>query len=277
MAPRFFRCFYGGSHGDDLPENAAKVHTTGGAPAGDSSDDQKKGGGHVLVELFTSQGCATSPEAELLISRLGRGDLQNEVPVIVLAYHVEYWDYLGWKDPYGSSLWSVRQKAYVEALRMDSIYTPQVVVQGRSQCLGTKEQELLSEIRSAARFPGPNMQATFQRPSQDTLQVSLAGPLRSKVDSKGMDVMAALYESNVVTDCSKGENKGRVLTNDFVVRKLEKLCTVRDISAKKNVNGSITFSLWDGFSSNKCGVVVFVQNSSLQSFGSQHFQLPDNL
>lgn len=112
----------------------------------------------MLVEMFTSQGCATSPAADLVLSRLGRGDFQLEVPVVLLAFHVDYWDYVGWKDPFGSSQWTVRQKAYVEALGLDTIFTPQVVVQGKAQCVGNDENALVSAITSAPRFPAPTFQ-----------------------------------------------------------------------------------------------------------------------
>lgn len=112
----------------------------------------------MLVELFSSQGCATSPEAETLVSRLGRGDFELEVPVIVMSFHVDYWDHLGWKDPFGSSICTVRQKAYVEALKLDTLYTPQAVVQGRAQCMGTDQEKIISAVRSADRLPGPTLQ-----------------------------------------------------------------------------------------------------------------------
>ena len=120
-------------------------------------------------------------------------------------------------------------------------------------------------------------QATFQRPSPETLQVSLTGALRIKVDNHGANVMVALYENGLVTNCTKGENKGKVLPNDFVVRKLEKLCSVKDITPKKTVRGTVNFSLWEGFNSSKCRVAVFLQNGSHQIFGAQNFQLPENL
>ena len=97
------------------------------------------------------------------------------------------------------------------------------------------------------------------------------------MDSHGADVMVALYETGLVTDCPRGENKGRVLSNDYVVRKLEKLCTVKDHLPKKTVSGTITFSLWSSFNSSRCGLAVFVQSSSHQIFGSQNFQLPDDI
>ncbi|RWW11413.1 hypothetical protein BHE74_00036591 [Ensete ventricosum] len=121
---------------------------------------------------------------------------------------------------------------------------------------------------------GAGLQATFQKPDPGTLQVSFTGALQTKVDGSGADVMVALYESGLVTDCDQGENKGRVLTNDYVVRRLEKLVSVKDVSAKKNISGSVHFTLWDGFNGAKCGLLLFVQNASLQTFGVQQFQIP---
>lgn len=276
----------------DAAGNGAKVHTTNGldlnpttkAGAGDINGAKPKSKGPtpgpILVELFTSQGCTTSPAADLLISKLGQGnssrELELDVPVIFLAYHVEYWDYLGWKDPFASSLWTVRQRAYGQSLQQDSIYTPQVVVQGRSQCLGSDTESVLSLIRSAPRFTSSEIKTTIARPSESSIEVSLSGPLRFKVEGYSLDILVALYENGLVTDCTKGENKGRVLTNDFVVRCLEKACTVKDVSARKTVTGKVTFNLWEGYSRSKCGLVMFFQNAStLEIQGAQSLEFPD--
>ncbi|XP_072956866.1 uncharacterized protein [Typha angustifolia] len=266
MAPRLFSCL-GRATSSSYSDTKA------------TAEEQRRMG-PVLVELFSSQGCGTSTEAEAVVSRLGRGELtggEADPEVVVLAFHVEYWDYRGWKDPFGSSMWTVRQKAYVESLRLDTLFTPQVVVHGRAQCVGTDQAAMMAAVRSAPRFASPTMQATFQKPTPTILQASFAGALRCRVDGGGADVMVVLYENGLVTDCTKGENKGRVLPNDHVVRRLEKLLAVKDVSAKKNLSGSVQFQLWDGFNPSKCGVVLFVQNSSLQTFGLQHFKLPDNV
>jgi hypothetical protein len=154
MAPRLLSCFAKGNDSSARNQNHANVTV-------DVSAEEQHRGGAVLVELFSSQGCKTSPEAELLVSRLGRGDFQLEMPVIVLAFHVDYWDYMGWKDPYGGSQWTVRQKAYVESLKLDTMFTPQIVVQGRTQCVGNEEEALLSSIVNAPRFPAPTFQVRF--------------------------------------------------------------------------------------------------------------------
>ncbi|KAG9452778.1 hypothetical protein H6P81_005682 [Aristolochia fimbriata] len=252
-----------------------KINKSGDNTTVDEASEEQRRCGAVLVELFSSQGCKTSPEAELLLSRLGRGDFNLDVPIIALAFHVDYWDYIGWRDPFASSLWTVRQKAYVESLNLDTLFTPQIIVNGRTHCMGTDEESLLSAIHSATRFALPTMQATFQRPASNSLQVSLTGSLRTKIDSGGADVMVALYESGLMTDCDKGENKGRVLTNDYVVRRMEKLCSVKDISAKKTVSGAVNFELWEDFNPAKCGVVLIIQNGSTHTLGIQQFSLPD--
>ncbi|EOA12573.1 hypothetical protein CARUB_v10026913mg [Capsella rubella] len=284
MAPRLFSCF--GVRGSTTSSSTTTGKGVSGHNAAVVAADVPVGDGPVLVQLFSSQGCKTSPEAEMLVSRLGRGDFDGKIcrdggcggsPAMVLVFHVDYWDHVGWKDPYGSSQWTVRQKAYIEALNQDTMFTPQFVVQGRVQLLGNEEETLLKSIVEAPRFPSPAFRATFQRPTSETLQVSLTGALRMKVDSNGIDIMVALYENGLVNDCPRGENSGRVLSNDYVVRKLEKLCTVKDLTAKKTVSGTAHFTVWDGFNSAKCGVAVFLQNSSLQIFGTQIFQLPDEI
>lgn len=107
----------------------------------------------MVVELFSSQGCATSQQAELLFSRIGRGDFDVPVPVILMVYHVDYWDFDGWKDPFGSNEWTGRQKSYVESFCLDTMFTPQVIVQGRTQCIANDQHDLISSIASATRYP----------------------------------------------------------------------------------------------------------------------------
>lgn len=266
MAPRLLACF--GRRGG----------ATASAPDDATGDGlQEVAPGPVLVELFASQGCGASPEADAVAARLAQDS--GDGAVVVLAFHVDYWDYRGWKDPFASSAWTVRQKAYVEALRLDTLFTPQVVLQGRAHCVGTEQDALAQAVRDAPRYPAPAMKVTFQRPNPTTLQASFTGTLRSRVEGPGgASVLVALYESGLVTDCGRGENKGKSLLNDHVVRRLEKVAAVREgASAKKTVSGTVQFPLWDGFRATKCGLVLFVQNAALQVLGVQHFDLPDNV
>lgn len=242
-----------------------------------------KGHSPLLVEHFTSQGCSSCPPADLLLSKLGQGgggsagaEDEASPPIIVLAYHVDYWDYLGWKDPFANNRWSSRQRAYGEALQQDSIYTPEVVVQGRVHCIGSNEESVSGLIKDAPRFPALDLRVSFSRPSPLDLEVSLSISFKLKVEGN-VDVMVAIFENGQVTDCAKGENRGRVLTNDSIVRGLEKACTLQNGQSKK-VQGQVSLKLWEGFSKAKCGMAVFLQNpSSMEVYGAQLLEFPDDV
>nr|CAB3458317.1 unnamed protein product [Digitaria exilis] len=281
MAPRLLACFgrRGGATTASAPDEPAEDQQQ-------QQQQQEVAPGPVLVELFVSQGCGASPQADAVVSRLAQdsaaaaqeGGGGGGPAMVVLAFHVDYWGH-EWKDPFASSSWTVRQKAYVESLRLDTLFTPQVVVQGRAHCVGTEHDAISQAVRDAPRYPAPAIKATFQRPNPTTLQASFTGTLRSRVEGAGgASVMVALYESGLVTDCGRGENKGKSLLNDHVVRRMEKVAAVKEgASAKKAVSGSVQFALWDGFRAAKCGVVLFVQNAAHQVLGVQHFDLPDNI
>jgi len=148
MAPRLLACFgrRGGGATASAPDDEGQQQEAAAAP------------GPVLVELFASQGCGASPEADAVAARLAQDSGDGDgaaVAVVVLAFHVDYWDYRGWKDPFASSAWTVRQKAYVEALRLDTLFTPQVVLQGRAHCVGTEHDALAQAVRDAPRYPAP--------------------------------------------------------------------------------------------------------------------------
>src|SRR6266545_881299 len=107
----------------------------------------------VVVELFTSQGCSSCPPADRLLTRLP-GSIDG-VLVLPLAFHVDYWDDLGWRDPFSSADWTARQKRYAAAIAGGHVYTPQLVVQGREDMVGSDRGAVEDAIRrAAARPPG---------------------------------------------------------------------------------------------------------------------------
>jgi len=104
----------------------------------------------VVVELFTSQGCSSCPPADALLAELtGRPD------VVALSFHVDYWDYIGWKDPYASPQYTARQQRYTQALNLRYVYTPQIVVDGRADVVGSHRAEVLAAIETAAQRDRP--------------------------------------------------------------------------------------------------------------------------
>src|SRR2546426_9999954 len=107
----------------------------------------------VLVELFTSEGCSSCPPADLLLGRLQQSQPVAGVEVISLSEHVDYWNQLGWKDPFSSAGFSERQRQYAAVLRGDGVYTPQMVVDGRAGFVGSETQTALRTIAEAAKKP----------------------------------------------------------------------------------------------------------------------------
>jgi hypothetical protein len=103
--------------------------------------------GFALVELYTSEGCSSCPPADELVGKLS-GTAEN---VIVLSYHVDYWDNLGWKDGYSSPLYSGRQKEYGNYFHMNSVYTPQIIVNGEVEFVGSNEGRLKESIHKSLR------------------------------------------------------------------------------------------------------------------------------
>src|ERR1700749_4412386 len=103
--------------------------------------------GFAVVELFTSEGCSSCPDADALIARVQQQD--KDLPVYVLAYHVDYWNRLGWKDAFSDAAYTDRQKRYASWLKLTSIYTPQVVVNWQTQFVGSEGVTLANSIKTA--------------------------------------------------------------------------------------------------------------------------------
>ncbi|MGH9465120.1 MAG: DUF1223 domain-containing protein, partial [Thermoanaerobaculia bacterium] len=110
--------------------------------------------GPVLLELFTSQGCSSCPPADRLLSRLAAA--RGSEPVVVpLAFHVDYWNHIGWEDPFSQGRWSARQRAYALAFGRDGVYTPQLVVDGTEELVGSDERAVRRAIERAAAQSRP--------------------------------------------------------------------------------------------------------------------------
>ncbi len=205
----------------------------------------------VVLELFTSEGCSSCPAADRLLSRLGN-DGAYRYRVVPLAYHVDYWDYIGWKDPFANKAFTRRQNKYAEAFQLSSLYTPQVVIQGKAECVGSNESRILDEIRKRqSESSGASVVLSRNGADVDVTVVPSSALGRC-------NVMAAIFENDLVTAVRRGENAGRELRHDFVVRRLERLGTVEDQSP-------ITFRLSirpeNEWVEDHLGVAVFLQDA----------------
>ncbi len=163
----------------------------------------------VVVELFTSQGCSSCPPADDLL-----GDLTARDDVLGLSFHVDYWDHIGWKDPYADPDHGHRQRRYARRLGERSVYTPQMVIHGLYSEVGSRRGAVLDGI-ARARDATPDVPVALS---------GTAGGLRVRlpaVDGLGRaEVLAVMFDETHRTRVRRGENRGRVLTNINVVRAL---------------------------------------------------------
>lgn len=170
-----------------------------------------------VVELFTSEGCSSCPPAEALLNEISGHARRQGRNVICLAWHVDYWDRLGWKDPYGSSRNTVRQRLYNRALGRDGIYTPQAVVNGRAEFVGHSRRKARSAIQEALKRPaelGLSLEAAPGQPWGVRYRLDADPP-------RGARVLLALSERGLLTQVERGENSGRRLRHEEVVRAVQ--------------------------------------------------------
>ena len=166
----------------------------------------------VVVELFTSQGCSSCPPADELLRQIGR-----ERGVLALSFHVDYWNRLGWKDPFSDHRWSERQERYARAFGTHGLYTPMMVIDGRQDLVGSKSTEVREAIAERRSAPATAELQVETRIAAGTVEVRVrVVPLR-KLASK-TDVVLLVYENGHSTPVTRGENAHRTLRNDFVVR-----------------------------------------------------------
>jgi len=168
----------------------------------------------VIVELFTSQGCSSCPPADALIHDIAN-DPAMRGRVIPLAFHVDYWDSLGWRDPFSSAEWTQRQARYARTMRLSSAYTPQAVVNGTREFVGSNRAAMSAALEKASNEK-PHTEITLTASREGN---SLIADVHANVAAND-DLILAIVEDGVTTKIEHGENAGRTLTNDAIVRKL---------------------------------------------------------
>lgn len=179
----------------------------------------------VVVELFTSQGCSSCPPADRVLSRLG-SDPELADRVVPLSFHVDYWNRLGWRDPFSSPAWTQRQERYVRALRARSLYTPQMVVNGEREMVGSSETRVRDAIRrSLAEPPVGQLQVRLGdgQPEGGAGELPVTVIAELSTEPRPHDLVLVLFQTGLETDVPRGENAGRHLANDYVVRRLSRV------------------------------------------------------
>lgn len=161
--------------------------------------------GPVVVELFTSQGCSSCPPADAILHDLAKAD-----GVIALALHVDYWDYIGWRDVFGSPRNTQRQNAYARAAGAHTIYTPQFIIGGSDHVIGARTMDIMEQIRAhSGQDSGVTVMATR---AGDALRIAATAPRR-----EAMVVQLVRYRPEAAVDVLRGENAGRRLVYSNIV------------------------------------------------------------
>lgn len=178
----------------------------------------------VLVELFTSEGCSSCPPADRFLQTLDGQPVQG-AEMIVLSEHVDYWNHIGWKDPYSASFYSQRQSAYAKRFGLDSIYTPQMVVDGTSEFVGSNSGLADKAFRKALSVPKlPVHLSSVSTEASNTLHAHLeTGALDASFGSLEADVYVAVALNRAESQVSAGENAGHRLAHVSVVKSLTKV------------------------------------------------------
>ena len=208
-----------------------------------------------LVELYTSEGCNSCPPADRWLSSTVPAEA-NGANAIALAFHVDYWDRLGWKDRFAAPAWTERQYAMAHANRSRLVYTPQVLVQGHDfpDWRGRGSAAALAAI---AAKPARAQIAIEAQPQRGTIAVKASANVPASGDRKNTALFIALADSRLVSDVKAGENAGVRLTHDHVVRALRGGIAV---SAGGEANGDVAFPI-PAESGVATTVVAFVQNT----------------
>ena len=239
---------------------SASVGGLAGAALGTEAVAQDGAGGLWLVELFTSQGCSSCPAADRLL-----GELTRRPELLALSFHVDYWDYIGWKDPFASPIHTQRQHHYAKALRQRYVYTPEMVFHGLLHDPGRERAQisrLLQQVRDEVKKEGlPRINPTLGR-SNGGITVSLP---TAKLDREA-ELWVVTFDPEHRTKVPRGENAGTVLTNYNVVRSCERIAgwdgkgrswslTAEQISAARHVAILVQYEA--------CGAVLGVARTTM--------------
>jgi hypothetical protein len=204
--------------------------------------------GFAVVELFTSEGCSSCPAADEAVAEMAKQYKEN---VFILGFHVDYWNHLGWKDVFSKSDYSERQKQYASVFSLNSIYTPQIVVNGKTEFVGSDKSKLQRSISNELNNNSPR---GIELSAKETDDKKIVVSISSSVASNKI-ICASLVQLQGQSNVAKGENEGRLLHHVNIVREFKTI----DASKKDNM---VYFMLPSGLTKKDVGVIAFTQDKS---------------
>jgi len=222
----------------------------------------------VIVELFTSEGCSSCPPADAALAQLQQTQPIAGAEVIALSEHVDYWNYIGWTDPFSSSAFSARQEIYAKAFgQQENVYTPQMIVDGQTEFNGSAMNKAREAIAKAARSPKADVRIVIPetKTQKDNQKVRLNVSVKNVPPVNRGDVaevILAITEDNLSSNVSRGENSGRKLAHTAVVREMRALGRVDQAKA---FDSETNVAIAKGWKRDDLRVVVFVQERAHRS------------
>lgn len=205
-----------------------------------------------VIELFTSQGCSSCPSADKLLAQTINEAEKKGSNIFALSFHVDYWNRLGWKDPFSTRAFSERQSEYASKFRLSGPYTPQMIVNGNYEFTGSDKSSLAISLNKSLK---QNTEASFVKLKADwETQKPIKVKYELEGNYEGAVINFALVSSSETTVIKSGENGGRTLTNENVVRQL--------ITKDATSSGEIKFSpLTPGMLKENLKIIAYVQKS----------------
>jgi hypothetical protein len=215
-----------------------------------SSAEKNAQKGIAVLELFTSEGCSSCPPADDLMGKIQKE--YQESPVYILSYHVDYWDRQGWKDIFSNTEYTKRQRQYSDWFGTETIFTPQILINGKAEYIAAQEPVVKAGIKKALSKRAAVILALEASQAEGKLTVNY----KAKGSFKNSRLMLALIQKSAVSNVKRGENANRVLSHFQIVRKLQ------NINLKTDGVGNAQVNLPKNFNSSKFEVIGFVQDIS---------------
>lgn len=243
---------------DAMPENNPQFIPESVNPTDDFTGPES----FAVVELFTSEGCSSCPPADKVLNSIAAETNESGKSVYALAFHVDYWDRLGWKDRFSSPTYTARQRSYAKAMGTRNVYTPQMIVNGSREFVGSDKRKATTAVAEALADTSPvHLEVTLNADKSTSQELVLAF---NKNNPEAMLLNLALVESNLVTEVPRGENAGRTLQHDNVVRSFTTLTLNKD-----QMSGEAVLPVPEDVIMENCMVICYLQEpTSLKVLGA---------
>jgi hypothetical protein len=209
------------------------------------TNTENNSNGFAVVELFTSEGCSSCPPADNAVAQLLKEYNKN---VFVLGYHVDYWDNLGWKDIFSDAAYTKRQREYGKILKLSSVYTPQVIVNGTDQFVGSDENKLKAAVNKDLQ-QASTVKLNIEARASDNKNVDV----HYSTDAIDAKLNIALIQLTADNHIQRGENSGATLHHVNIVRDFQEVSL--------NDDGNVNLEIPGGLLMKDCSVIAFIQDA----------------